>query len=826
MTTYFTNKRRFALVGVLGLALVGCSAGGGHSDGGGKGGTGSGSGSGTGTGASGQISVGGSGPVIVIPTDGYQKVEQDFWQPPPFKGTGCTGTPGFWAEAVQKSLWFFNVNKSGPGVTHTYVQWRGDSHLEDAKIELVPDSPTGVNMSQAFIDEHRDILDPDGDGYVDMSGGFYDAGDFIKIGITANYMAHTLGWMMWEYPTAFKNLGLEKEALNILKWQADFALKNTYVDTHGVSDDPWQWDLVAYGHQVGTNTDHDCGWMPPELRRTSFCPRQGFFVTEESPAADLTAGAAAALALAGWLHRDINPDFATECLNKAIVLYKFALAHKDTKWSVQGGLYESEYAYDDIAWAAIWLHEVLPDANQAGATAQTVLYASHKQSYLDDIIGTNGATSVLDGMPGFKMSTCKEAPTSCWTESWTHIWNSLRSGVFLKTAEILSRYGAKYGNLALAMQSTARKDSLDWVVGPKTAGGFSKKVDVSWGSGRYNSAGQMVALVYAKLFPNDVVPEEAAYKDAGIAGLNTASVIKDWAKSQSEYLLGNNPLKQSYMMGFGENFASNAHHAATHASIYGLCGKPEESKHIAWGALVSGPNAGDDHSEDRCDYGANEITIDYNGTFIGALAGNYAFNGAGQCPLQNFPPIEPPMDEYYTEGRINVADQCKAQVEITLVNETAHPPRYNTNLSVRYYLDVSELQAKGIDPKSIKASIIYEGWPEQPTTLSEIKPCSLNTSTWYFEMKHPYEFWGRQVKLHGPRTVILELGFPPNSSGCSSWDSSNDFSFAPLTDTAAKSPNIPAYTLDEGADKPRLVWGAEPECDEPPKVIVPPPLIR
>jgi endoglucanase len=822
-STYFNKTRRLAALGTLGLTMAACSAGGGSSSSSGK------SGNGTGGNGGGSASNGGNGPILLVPPGDYQQVEQDFWQPPPFKGTGCTGVPGYWAEAVQKSLWFFHVNKSGPGVTHTYVQWRGDSHLEDAKIELVPDSPTGVNMSQEFIDANRDILDPDGDGYLDMSGGFYDAGDFIKIGITSNYAAHTLGWMMWEYPSAFKNLGLEKEALNILKWHGDFFLKNTYVDQHGVADDPWQWDLVAYGHQVGTNTDHECGWMPPELRRTSFCPRQGFFATPENPAADVTAGAAAALALIGWLHKDVDPDYATECLNKAIVLYKFAKANPDTKWSVQGGLYESEYAYDDIAWAAIWLHEVLPDPNQAGATAQTALYASHKQAYLDDIIGTNGATSVLDSMPGFAMSTCKEAPTSCWVESWTHIWNSLRSGVFLKTAEILSRYGSKYGNLALAMQATARKDSLDWVVGPKTAGGFSKKVDVSWGSGRYNSAGQMVALAYAKMFPSDTVPDDAGYTAAGIANLNTASVITTWAKAQSEYLLGANPLGQSYMMGFGDSYASNAHHAATHASIYGLCDNPEESKHIAWGALVSGPNAGDSHSEDRCDYGANEITIDYNGAFFGALAGNYAFNGAGQCPLTNFPPIEPPFDEYYTKGKLNIDPVgCKAQIEITLVNETAHPPRYNTNLSVRYYLDTTELQAVGVDPNDIKASIIYENWSAEgfTTKLSKLLPCTLNTSTWYFEMKHPYEFWGEQVKLHGPRTLILEISLPDGSKGCNAWDGSNDFSFAPLTNTVAKSPNIPAYTLDEGADEPRLVWGAQPECNEPPKVVVPPPVIR
>ena len=84
-------------------------------------------------------------------------------------------------------MWFLSVNKSGPGVVNTYVQWRGDAHVMDQHIKLDPTSKTGVDMSQAFITKNKAILDPNSTGEVDLSGGFHDAGDFIKFGLTTGF---------------------------------------------------------------------------------------------------------------------------------------------------------------------------------------------------------------------------------------------------------------------------------------------------------------------------------------------------------------------------------------------------------------------------------------------------------------------------------------------------------------------------------------------------------------------------------------------------------------------------------------------------------------
>ena len=278
-------------------------------------------------------------------TGGYQR--------PPTKNfpenVTCQGPSGPWGEALQQALWFLNVNKSGPGVLSTYVQWRGDAHVMDQHIKLIPTDPTGVDMSQTFIDQNRAILDPNGTGEVDLSGGYHDAGDYIKFGLTTGFTASTVAWSLYEFPDSFRITGLEDETLNLLRWADDYFMKSTFLDSSG--------DFVAFADQVGDISDHSCGWMPPELRRIDFCPRKGYFATAETPAADVTASAAAALALTSLVIKAKDTDYAQTCLKYATALYKFAAQHPDTVGNTTGGLYTSEYAADDLAWAAIWLYE-------------------------------------------------------------------------------------------------------------------------------------------------------------------------------------------------------------------------------------------------------------------------------------------------------------------------------------------------------------------------------------------------------------------------------------------------------------------------------------
>jgi endoglucanase len=707
----------------------------------------------------------------------------------------CEGQPGPWAEVLQKSLWFFNANRSGPDVSCKKVQWRGDSHVSDAQIRLDPSALDGVDgISAAFIEENRAVLDPDGDGMVDLSGGFHDAGDYIKFGLTSAFSASQMAWAMVDYGESFTSTGLDDEARLLLRWFGDYFLRSTFRDDSG--------NLVAFAHQVGDASDHTCGWMPPEVRKPAFCPRKGYFVSEETPAADVTSSAAAALAAISVVFRASDPTYADRALDAAKSLYAFAAKYPTAKAQADQGLYGSEYAWDDLAWAALWLHQATGDWNYVEDVTRGVLVGTPSE----------GAKGWVCGFPGFPCP-CDSTWASVWLESHTHCWNSLRSGVFLKLAQTFQARQQEMGLGQDAPESKLaevfRKITLDnvkfWMnTVPKTPSGFTIKD--SWGSGRYNAAAQYIALSYARSYEQD--PEVAD--------------IRSWAQRQIDYLLGDNPLQKSYVMGFSAKYANQPHHAAGHASIFGLPDNPIENRHVIWGALVNGPSDEQDgHVDQRSDYGKNEVSIDYNASLLSALAAHYQLRGQGQCPLDDFPPVEAPIDEFYSKGKVNAQGPCSAQVEITVINESIHPPRYDAHLSARYFFDVGELLAQGIDPKQMQVSVVYDrGATEfgEPTKVEGPFVCSEDASTYYVELSYEgYEFWGEMTKLKAPRTTILRIGVA-DGAGCV-FDDSNDFSYQGLkSDASAKTPQIPVYSAGT------LVWGNEPACNarqEPPSDSLP-----
>ncbi|MGN0630060.1 MAG: glycoside hydrolase family 9 protein, partial [Ruminococcus sp.] len=57
------------------------------------------------------------------------------------------------AKALQLSLYFYDANKCGDGITGGNLEWRGDCHVEDARIPLKPmgEDFKGTNLSQEFI---------------------------------------------------------------------------------------------------------------------------------------------------------------------------------------------------------------------------------------------------------------------------------------------------------------------------------------------------------------------------------------------------------------------------------------------------------------------------------------------------------------------------------------------------------------------------------------------------------------------------------------------------------------------------------------------------
>ena len=105
-------------------------------------------------------------------------------------------------------------------------------------------------------------------------------------------------------------------------------------------------------------------------------------------------------------------------------------------------------------------------------------------------------------------------------------------------------------------------------------------------------------------------------------------------KFQVDYILGENPLKLSYMVGYGPYYPKRIHHRGS--SLPSLSSHPQTiscdggfqpflyssnpNPNILTGAIVGGPNQNDGYPDDRNDYSHSEPATYINAAIVGPLA--------------------------------------------------------------------------------------------------------------------------------------------------------------------------------------------------------------
>ncbi|MEE5992300.1 MAG: glycoside hydrolase family 9 protein [Oscillospiraceae bacterium] len=774
------------------------------------------------------------------------------------------------AKALQLSLYFYDANKCGSGITGGNLEWRGDCHTEDAHVPLIPmtEAKAGTNLSQEFIDAHRDILDPDGDGTIDVSGGMHDAGDCVKFCLPGSYAASTLGWGYYGFRDAYADAGQAEHTEEILRWFNDFYLKCLYYDENGE-------DVLAFCYQVGEgNIDHNY-WLTPELQGTWLLDfnRPAYFATRETPASDMCAGVAASLAVNYLNFKDTDPEYAEKSLKAAKALYKFARethseqtntnsdgktagqTDKDaeqgyseddpdaanagvenssmvvTSLGYDGGFYTSSYDYDELAWAAVWLYECTDDWD----------YIDHIIHVNENISGDMGAHPYT----GYIKRIIKDTG-NCWQNIWVHCWDTVWGGVFAKLAPITNcsrdwyifRWNLEFWsgmtpeeaakatglpaavtahknfgmddevwNTTITAKEIADLPEKDGAWLKKTPAGFAMLND--YGSARYDTAAQLEAMVYAK--------------ETG------DMTFVEWSKGQMSYIMGNNPMGRSYIVGYDlENGASHPHHRAAHGSTTLNMDDPVDQTHVLWGALVGGPDAIDWHRDLTKDYIYNEVAVDYNAGFVGACAGLYYYYGkdAGDKPEPNFPPSEESMkgeiQEFTLKAAVGQEDNMATQILIEIDNHAFLPPRYLNGMDARYYFNIGELLKYGQNIDDINVRMDYDSIKSNSDGKYQV--------TWdlvqyndngdcYIEIHFPdYKFYGTEqfqfALMTDKQAIIAGEGENGGDLYTFIWDSSNDYSrntIRTATEIGKELNEAPEFTdgitlYTEGS----RVWGTPP----------------
>ncbi len=696
------------------------------------------------------------------------------------------------ARLLQHSMYFYDANMCGTGVDeNSRLSWRGDCHAYDAAVPLQPmnEKSVGTNLSQEFIDANKDVLDPDGDGCVDVSGGFHDAGDHVEFGMPENYSAAALGWGYYEFRDAYKATGQDDHIETILRYFNDYLMRCTFRDADG--------NVVAHCYQVGDGDIDHALWQSPEVDSMA---RPAFFLTDEKPQVDYVVSAAASLTINYLNFKDTDPEYAEKSLDYAKSLYNFAWKHI-SKYPVGEGddflrsdnadgpkqYYLSSKWEDDFVWSAAWLYIATED----------VEYLNNCLPYVD-----------YYAPPGWAY---------CWNDVWSGA-NTLLGIIDLQHPEL------DLQNMYRAAKGKNQYDDADfwlqiekaiktWQNNYSTPQGYAFMS--TWGSARYDTAMQLVTLIYDK------------YKNNDKPGSGS-----EWAKGQMEYLMGDNDITylekrddgvthgpRCFIVGFNENSCAYPHHRA--ASGLTKCEDPAPQRHVLYGALVGGPDGKDAHFDVTSDWTYNEVTIDYNAAFVGAAAGLYHFYGSPSDPIdEDFPPVEENSGEdgaggngYWVEAfAVNdLHDDGAGVTKISfMVRTDSNKP--SDKISVRYYFDSSEISSiSSVDAKELYDQSSAEAGEDGADGITS-GPFKYDgkENTYYVEVS-----WDGYKIANSGKKYQFSMGMYYGDN----WNPENDYSYQGLpvlSDTEMFGNNNEVKTeyicvYDDGV----LVGGIEPDGSTP-----------
>ncbi|CAL1361697.1 unnamed protein product [Linum trigynum] len=415
---------------------------------------------------------------------------------------------------------------------------------------------------------------------VNLVGGYYDAGDNVKFGFPMAFTTTMLSWSVIEFGGMMK--GELPHAKQAIRWATDYLLKATAKP-----------DTIYV--QVGdANRDHAC-WERPEDMDTT---RTVYKIDRNTPGSEVAGETAAALAAASMVFRKSNPSYSKLLLSRAMRVFHFADTYRGSYSS--GGLrnvvcpfYCSFSGYqDELLWAAGWLHK-----------------ATKLPSYL---------------------SYVKSNARNLGADEYDNIfgWDNKHAGarILLSRSFLLSKisdfedFKDHSDNFVCSIIPGVPSYSSQY-----TPGGLLFKLKEY--NLQYVTSTSFLLLTYAKYLALSGKSVECG------GSVIRAGKLRSIAKRQVDYLLGENPLNMSYMVGYGKKYPQRIHHRGSSlpsvrvhpsripcSSGFQMMYSQSPNPNVLVGAVVGGPDQGDRFPDQRNDYDHSEPATYINAPLVGTLA--------------------------------------------------------------------------------------------------------------------------------------------------------------------------------------------------------------
>ncbi|XP_009595607.1 endoglucanase 25 [Nicotiana tabacum] len=475
--------------------------------------------------------------------------------------------PDNYTLALRKALMFFNAQRSGKLPKHNNVSWRGSSGMQDGKSD-------------------------DSTMFKNLVGGYYDAGDAIKFNFPQSFALTMLSWSVIEYSAKYEAAGELSHVKDIIKWGTDYLLKtfNSSADTID--------RIVAQVGKGDTSggpdpNDHYC-WVRPE---DIDYPRP---VTECHSCSDLAAEMAAALASASIVFKD-NKVYSQKLVHGARTLFKFSREQRGrySNGNEAAIFYNSTSYWDEFVWGASWLY-----------------YATGNTSYLQlaTTPGIAKRAGAFWGGPDYGVLS--------WDNKLTG------SQVLLSRLRLFLSPGYPYEDILSTFHNQTSIIMCSFL--PyfssfnRTKGGL-----IQLNHGRPQPLQYVVNAAFLATLYSDYLA--AADTPGWYCGPNfySTDVLREFAQTQINYILGKNPRKMSYVVGFGNRYPKRVHHRG--ASIpknkvkYNCKGgwkwrdSSKNNPNTLVGAMVAGPDKNDGFHDVRTNYNYTEPTLAGNAGLVAAL---------------------------------------------------------------------------------------------------------------------------------------------------------------------------------------------------------------
>lgn len=486
---------------------------------------------------------------VLVSVNAQSAITTPYTPPDPSQGLKASGksTPNRqWSNILGNSLYFYDIQRSGKLPADFRVSWRNDSVPNDGK-----------------------------DVGIDLSGGYFDAGNYIKATLPLCWVMTQMAWSGLTFGNGYNSAAQTPYLDRALRQGMDWLLQASSVDG----------ELVVI---IGTEKTDNVYFGGDQNIPAGPSDRPAFKVTRNNPGTDVTASCAGAMAAASMLYSgqilpaatsgnqepaDLQDDaYAASLLSRAKMLFDVAQNAQPQQ------VYQK--AVPQVAWAYAstdYTDElVLGAALLAAATGQ-----SNYSSYAQDTYNSNGY------------------PLTSGALNWDGHGPALP---VIMTQAALAK--PQLGLNANKYRADAEK-YLDNLVSKKMQGATYTRGGLFYVKGDSDDSSLNPALNAATL--------AVLYSRLATTSQKTQGYLS-WASSQVDYTLGNNPANVVYQVGLHPNSPKNPQSALATGSFTGQTSNidtdPPTERWVLYGGIVDGPAKDDSFSDRRSDWQETEVALD------------------------------------------------------------------------------------------------------------------------------------------------------------------------------------------------------------------------